>query len=216
MAEAWGCGGLFERWRKPEDVFETMQELSRGQPCDISGIAGYRMLEEKGGVQWPLRAGEEFVAGERRLFEDGRFYLEGGRARFCFEAPRALPEPTDDAFPFVLLTGRGSSSQWHTQTRTAKSPVLRKLYRSECTVEVHPKDAARLGLEPEEIVRVCSRRGDLEARALVRETVREGELFIAMHDAATNRLTYPAFDPYSRQPSYKYCSVRLERVSPSS
>ena len=212
VAEAWGCGDLFARWRSPEAVFETMRELSRGQPCDLSGIAGYGMLDDEGGVQWPLPEGEPLAASERRLFEDGHFPRENGRARFCFEAPRALPEPTDEAYPLLLLTGRGSSSQWHTQTRTSKSPVLRKLHRDECSVEIHPKDAARVGIEAEEWVRVRSRRGVLEARALVRETVREGELFIAMHDAATNRLTHPSFDPYSRQPSYKHCAVRLERM----
>ena len=56
----------------------------------------------------------------------------------------------------------------------------------------------------------------LEARAVVRETIREGEIFIAMHDVSTNRLTFPAFDSYSRQPSYKYCAVRIEGISSSS
>ena len=56
----------------------------------------------------------------------------------------------------------------------------------------------------------------LEARAVVRETIREGEIFIAMHDVSTNRLTFPAFDSYSRQPSYKYCAVRIEGISTSS
>ena len=212
VAEAWGCGELFARWQQPEDVFAAMQAISRGQPCDISGVAGYRMLEEAGGVQWPLREGEPIAAAERRLFEDGRFHRANGRAKFCFEAPRPLPERTDDDFPLLLITGRGSSSQWHTQTRTAKSAVLRKLYRGDCTVEVHPKDASRIGIDAEELVRVRSRRGVLEARAVIRETVREGEVFISIHDAATNRLTYPAFDPYSRQPSYKHCAVRLERI----
>jgi assimilatory nitrate reductase catalytic subunit len=211
VGEAWGCGRLFARWQQPEDVFATMQEITRGQPCDVSGIAGYRMLEETGGVQWPLREGEP-PETERRLFEDGRFYRAKARARFCFEAPHRVPEPTDEAFPLLLITGRGSSSQWHTQTRTSKSAVLRKLYRNECTVEIHPKDAARIGIATEERVRVRSRRGVIDARAVLRETVREGEVFISMHDASTNRLTYPAVDPYSRQPSYKHCAVRVERI----
>jgi len=57
---------------------------------------------------------------ERRLFEDGLFYHTDKKARFLFEAPRDMPEPPDEEYPFVLLTGRGSSSQWHTQTRTGK------------------------------------------------------------------------------------------------
>jgi assimilatory nitrate reductase catalytic subunit len=212
VAEAWGCGELFREWRTPEDVFRSIRALSAGRPCDLAGIEGYAMLDAEGGVQWPLPAGAPAPARERRLFEDGRFFHPDGRARFVFEAPRPVPEPADADYPFVLLTGRGSSSQWHTQTRTAKSPVLRKLHRAECGVEIHPKDAARLGIAPEEVVRVRSRRGALQAHALVRETVREGELFVAMHDAATNRLTHPSFDPTSRQPSYKHCAVRVERL----
>jgi assimilatory nitrate reductase catalytic subunit len=212
VAEAWGCGRLFERWRRPEDVFHAMRELSRGQPCDISGISGYGMLEASGGVQWPLRADEAPACAERRLFEDGRFPRANGRARFCFESPRPLPEPTDGEYPFVLLTGRGSSSQWHTETRTAKSAVLRKLHRGDCAVEMNPADAVRLGLEPEQRVRVRSRRGSLEARVSIRDTVREGELFLPMHDARTNQLTFPAFDPHSRQPSYKHCAVQISAL----
>ncbi len=213
VAAAWGCGEIFERWKTPEDVFEVMQALSRDQPCDITGIRGYRMLEDEDGIQWPFASDESNVVSERRLFEDGRFFRDSGRAKFFFEAPAALPEATDDEFPFVLLTGRGSSSQWHTQTRTAKSPVLRKLYRNECTVEIHPKDGEKIGVRSEDVVRIRSRRGSLEAAVLLRETIREGEVFVAMHDAATNRLTYPAFDPYSRQPSYKSCAVRIEALS---
>jgi len=218
VAEAWGCGELFSGWKTPEDVFGSMKALSRYQPCEFTGISGYSMLEEEGGIQWPLLTDDltepsstgSRVIRERRLFEDGKFYRKNGRARFCFEAPAALPEATDDEFPLALLTGRGSSSQWHTETRTAKSPVLRRLYRGECTVEIHPKDAERIGVSNEELVRVRSRRGLLEARAVLRETVRQGEIFIAMHHVETNQLTYPAFDPYSHQPSYKFCAVRVE------
>ncbi len=91
--------------------------------------------------------------------------------------------------------------------------MLRKLYREDPYVEVHPKDARRFGIEPESLVRVRSRRGAIEAHAVVRATVREGEVFIPMHYPLTNRLTYPAFDPYSRQPSYKHAAVRLEPVT---
>ncbi|MFP6655211.1 MAG: molybdopterin-dependent oxidoreductase [Myxococcota bacterium] len=223
VAAAWGCGELFSAWKSPEDVFGSMKALSRNQPCEFTGISGYRMIEEEGGIQWPLLAkdvsgqatGDSQVIRERRLFEDGRFYRQDGRAQFCFEAPTTLPEPVDDAYPFVLLTGRGSSSQWHTQTRTAKSPILRKLYRADCTVEIHPADAARLGVVAEDLVRIRSRRGSLEARALLRDSLREGEIFVSMHHAETNLLTHPSFDPYSRQPSYKFCAVLIEPISDS-
>src|SRR5256714_5338426 len=53
IAQYWGCGGLFSRWTSPEQVFQILKECSRGQPCDISGIRDYRMLDDCGGIQWP-------------------------------------------------------------------------------------------------------------------------------------------------------------------
>jgi assimilatory nitrate reductase catalytic subunit len=60
-------------------------------------------------------------------------------------------------------------------------------------------------------VTVRSARGTARARATPASTVRPGQLFLAMHDAEVNRLTYPAFDPHSRQPSYKHAAVRVEK-----
>jgi assimilatory nitrate reductase catalytic subunit len=111
-----------------------------------------------------------------------------------------------------LLTGRGSSSQWHTETRTSKSAVLRKLVPPVPYVEVHPDDATALGIGPTDWVRVSSRRGQIEVRALVTRTVPVGCVFIPMHFVQTNELTFPAFDPHSRQPAYKACAVALERI----
>jgi assimilatory nitrate reductase catalytic subunit len=212
IAEAWGCGEMFARWKTPEEAFALLKEVTRGQPCDITGISDYGMLEDRRGIQWPLPAGQDVAAqSERRLFEDGRFFHEDGRARFIYEAPRAVPEPTDARYPFALLTGRGSSSQWHTQTRTAKSALLRKLYPSQPYVEINPGDARTLGLEPNEWIVVESRRGAMRARAHPTYVVQPGHLFIPMHYVDTNLLTLAIFDPYSRQPAYKHCAVRVRR-----
>ncbi|MDQ4070293.1 MAG: nitrate reductase, partial [Actinomycetota bacterium] len=149
---------------------------------------------------------------QRRLFEDGRFFTANGRARFVWEEPRPVAEPTSEEYPFVLLTGRGSSSQWHTQTRTSKSAMLRALYPQEPYVEISPADAAALGVGPDEWVVVRSPRGEMEARAYVTPTVAAGQVFVPMHYAGTNRLTRPTFDPYSRQPSYKWSAVGVRRL----
>ena len=212
VADAWGCGDMFTRWKTPEEVFALLKEVSRGQPCEITGITDYGMLDDKRGIQWPLPAGADVAPrAERRLFEDGRFFHADGKARFIFEAPRAVPEPTDARFPFALLTGRGSSSQWHTQTRTAKSALLRKLYSEQPYVEINPTDARNLGLEPNEWIVVESRRGAMRARAHPTYVVQPGHLFIPMHYVDTNLLTLAIFDPYSRQPAYKHCAVRVRR-----
>src|SRR5688572_27072391 len=187
-----------------------MAACSLGQPCDISGIAGYDMLEVKRGIQWPLPTGQDVERrAERRLFGDGQFFTPDGKARLVFENPRPMPEKPNTEFPFVLLTGRGTSAQWHTQTRTAKSDVLRKLYSEEPYVEIHPDDASALGISSDDWVAVESRRGRMRARAFITQIVSPGQVFIPMHYPETNQLTYPSVDPYSRQPSYKASAVRL-------
>jgi assimilatory nitrate reductase catalytic subunit len=184
-------------------------------PCDITGVRDYAMIEALGGVQWPLPEGAQVAAGaERRLFEDGRFHTPDERARLIVDEPRAMPEKLRPEYPFLLLTGRGSSSQWHTETRTAKSDVLRKLAPSTPYAEINPEDAARLGIRPTDWVRVASQRGQIEVRAFVTHVVPPGQVFVPMHSALTNRLTFAAFDPHSRQPAYKACAVSVQRIAP--
>ncbi len=238
VAHYWGCGPMFKDWTSPEAVFQILKQLSKDQPCDITGIRDYRMLDECGGIQWPLRLEEVEklkssiveegsvkpappfnsstlqpfnLSPERRLFEDGRFYHPDGKAKFIFEAPRTAPEITDSEYPLLLMTGRGTSAQWHTQTRTGKSAVLRQLYPKNIYIEINPVDAGRLGICAQEKVSVRSRRATILAAAFITATVQPGHVFIPMHYAETNLLTFHAFDPYSRQPSYKACAVAVTR-----
>lgn len=210
IAHYWGCGDMFAKWTDPEATFKILREVTRGQPCDITGIEDYDMIDESGGIQWPLPEGTALQENQRRLFADGKFYHPDEKAIFLFEKPRELSEPTNDEYPFILLSGRGTSSQWHTQTRTGKSDVLRKLYPAELYIEINPSDAERLGIEPNQKIKVKSRRGSIEAIAFVTQNVRSGHIFIPMHYAKSNQLTHDVFDPYSRQPSYKFCAVAVE------
>jgi anaerobic selenocysteine-containing dehydrogenase len=233
VAHYWGCGEMFREWTSAEAVFQILKRLSAGQPCDITGIADYRHLDEAGGIQWPLAETRNAECGmrndasdaaasnsefrvpsselkERRLFANGRFFTLDGRAKFIFDPPRPVAEPTDDEYPFVLLTGRGTSAQWHTNTRTGKSAVLRTLYPANAYAEIHPADATRLGIMANSTVTISSRRGRIECAAFLTPTVQPGQVFIPMHYGVTNELTRAEFDPHSRQPSYKHCAVRLE------
>jgi assimilatory nitrate reductase catalytic subunit len=240
VAHYWGCGDMFKEWESPERVFEILKRCSAGQPCDITGIAGYHHIEAAGGIQWPFpastaarREARPCVAHsardrtqpavnsstdrlsnasgpqEHRLFTDGRFYHPDGRARFLFEDPRPIPERTNDRYPFLLLTGRGSSAQWHTQTRTRQSAILRKLHPRQLFVEINPGDAGELGITTNEPVIVESQRGRIRAIAIVTPTVQRRHMFLPMHEGTVNRLTLGDFDPYSHQPAYKACAVRL-------
>ena len=241
VAHYWGCANMFEQWREPEDVFRTLRECSRGQPCDITGIRDYRMIDACGGIQWPFPQQErhrvargggdeqghvthtsslppsfdyEMCEPERRLFQDGRFYHPDGRAKFLFDQPSEMPEPPNQRYPYLLLTGRGTAAQWHTQTRTGKSAVLRTLAPPQPYVEINPQDARRERIRPNQWVIVESQRGRARAKAFLTHSVPTGQLFMAMHYGVTNQLTHAHFDPHSRQPSYKDCAVRLRAVEP--
>jgi len=209
VAHHWGCEEMFADWQQPEDVFHTLKELSRGQPCDITGIDDYQMLDDRGGIQWPYPEGCEENDSQRRLFEDGQFYHPDGRARLLFEDSRPMPEPPSSQYPYLLLTGRGTASQWHTQTRTGKSQVLRSLVPQAAYVEINSQDARREGIRHSTWVTVESQRGSVNVKAFVTPTVQSGQVFMPMHYALTNQLTHAHFDPYSRQPSYKDCAVRI-------
>ncbi len=210
IAHYWGCGPQFSRWSSPEAVFELLKEASRNQPCDFSGIETYAHLDRCGGIQWPYRSHDTLDNNERRLFVDGKFFTPNQHARFLFAEPVSPPETPDLEFPLWLLSGRGTSSQWHTQSRTAKSNVLRKLYPEHLYVEVNPVDAKKLGIDSGLRVMVSTRRGSLTATAFVTSTVSPGSIFLPMHYPEVNRLTIAVFDLHSRQPSYKACAARLE------
>ena len=123
-----------------------------------------------------------------------------------------MPEAPDADFPFLLLTGRGSSAQWHTLTRTGKSDVLAKLGPRENYLELHPADARRLHIRSGQRLVVTSRRGTVEVAAQITASIQPGQVFMPMHFAETNQLTLGVFDPYSRQPSYKACAVNIVRA----
>jgi anaerobic selenocysteine-containing dehydrogenase len=217
VAERWGCGDLFSDWTDPQAVFQIMKTLSAGRPCDFTGIQDFAHLDATGGMQWPYpedlksQISNLKSSAERRLFADGTFHHPDGKARFIFDAPAPLPEPTDAEYPFTLLTGRGTSAQWHTQTRTGKSDVLRRLYPQNAYAEINESDAARLGISADERISLSSRRGSITVTAHLCQTVRPGQVFVPMHYAEANRLTHSAFDPHSRQPNYKACAIQISK-----
>ncbi len=214
IANAWGCGEMFAKWTNPEAAFKLLRDLTRDRPCDITGIDGYETIDQLGGIQWPFPSrsvGVSPTSSESRLFEDGIYYTPNNKARFLFSPPAEMPEPVDFNFPFLLLTGRGTSSQWHTQTRTAKSDILKKLYPENVYLEIHPADAHQLRLKEGDPVTVRSRRGEITVAVYLAPTVQRGQIFIPMHYPEVNHLTHSAFDPYSRQPNYKACAVAVVR-----
>ncbi|HZP27832.1 MAG TPA: nitrate reductase [Acidimicrobiia bacterium] len=216
LARAWGChDDLFAGWTSPRDAYEEWRRVSAGRPCDASGISWER-IDRTGGVQWPCPAGDGVPpAGTPRLYTDGVFHHPGGKARVFPVEPVALRDPPRPGFPFLLNTGR-TVEHWHTRTKTGRIAILESL-APDAWVEMHPDDAAGLGLRAGDWVTVESARGRIERiRLRVTAVVRRGEVFVPFHweDRCANRLTDDEFDPVSREPNYKQCAVQVRAAGP--
>jgi formate dehydrogenase major subunit/formate dehydrogenase alpha subunit len=121
--------------------------------------------------------------------------------------PAELP---DDEYPMLLSTGR-VLYHWHGGEMTRRARGLMEVY-SQPLIEVHPDDAARIGLNGNRRVRVTSRRGTIEAEAWVTERVTPGMVYANFHfpEASANELTIAALDPVAKIPEYKVCAVKVE------
>ncbi len=203
---------IFPGWTKPADAFEEWKRVSAGRLCDYSGIT-YKALEQHGGVQWPFPAGATNAGETRRLYSEGGFRTDDGRARLISVQWEPFPEQPSDEFPFVLNTGR-TVEHWHTRTKTGKVPILERLSPN-AWVEMNPRDARGLRLKPQDRVDVISRRGRVRGIELrITETVAPGQLFVPFHyaEANANEVTQSAFDPFSREPNYKQSAARVEKA----
>jgi anaerobic selenocysteine-containing dehydrogenase len=215
LARRWGCADeLFAGWTGPQHAFDEWRRVSDGRPCDYSGITWDR-IDAAGGVQWPCPANDPDVplAGTPRLYTDLRFSRPGGKAQVLPVEPEPIRDAPRREYPFLLNTGR-TVEHWHTRTKTGRIAILESL-SPEAWVEVHPADAAALGVRGGDWVRVTSSRGSVDRiRARVTAIGRPGEVFIPFHwdERCVNRLTDDQFDPISREPNYKQCAVRVEPV----
>ncbi len=219
VASAMGFAGSFG-YRSPHEIFDEHARLScagnRGERLfDIGGLAGLTRAEydELEPVQWPVarRGG----GGASRLFEEGRFPRAGGKARFVPTPPRAPAHSVEADFPLALNTGR-IRDQWHTMTRTGRSPRLVE-HLSEPYVDLHGQDALLAGVRTGELARVATRWGSLIARVRASGEIARGHAFVPIHWSAENSsearagaLVSPAVDPLSGQPELKHTPARIE------
>jgi assimilatory nitrate reductase catalytic subunit len=213
VAAALKCSAeLFPGWTKPGHAFEEWKRVSAGRLCDYSGMT-YELIEAVGGIQWPYPEGSTGPAEVRRLYSDGRFQTDDGKARLIPVAWEPFPEQPTPNFPLVLNTGR-TVEHWHTRTKTGRVPILERMSPS-AWVEMNPRDARALRFKWSDRVDVVSPRGRVRRLELrITETVAPGQVFVPFHWAAfnANQVTQSAFDPISREPNYKQCAVRVERT----
>ena len=215
IAERLGCREeLFPEWRGPSDAFAEWRRVSAGRLCDYSGMT-YEQLEKSGGIQWPYPQGTNSNdSPPRRLYSDGRFETEDGRARLWPTRWEPFPEQPTSDFPLILNTGR-TVEHWHTRTKTGAISILQRM-SPRAWLEMNPQDATRLNLQAHDRVDVISARGRVSRVELrITEIVAPGQVFLPFHFAETNanQITQSAFDPISREPNYKQCAVRVERSS---
>ena len=213
FARELGCREeLFPLWQSPADAFEEWRRVSSGRLCDYSGMT-YELIENSAGIQWPYPAGStEDPEATRRLYADGLFETEDQRARLIPTHWSPFPEQPSLEFPFVLNTGR-TVEHWHTRTKTGAISILQQL-SPRAWLEMNPSDATRLNLKPHDRVDVVSARGRVSRVELrVTEIIAAGQVFLPFHFAETNvnQITQSAFDPISREPNFKQCSVRVEK-----
>jgi formate dehydrogenase alpha subunit len=197
---------IAERMGKPmsyPSVAAIQDEIASLTP--IYGGITYDRLEREG-LQWPCptrdHPGTPILHRQRFTRGKGKFHAVE------FIPARELP---DAEYPLLLSTGR-LLQHFHTGSMSRRSAVLDEII-PHGAIEIHPQDAAKLGVSDGEYVTVESRRGQIEIAAHVTERVSPGTLFLAFHfsEAPANRLTIAALDPVARIPEFKVCAVRVKK-----
>jgi predicted molibdopterin-dependent oxidoreductase YjgC len=187
---------------------EIWGEMARLTPS-MAGIS-YPRLDTEGGIQWPCPSPDHL--GTRFLYAQD--FPRGPRAKFvAFDQGPQAEELPSGRFPLILITGR-VLYHWHGGTITRRAEGL--LARSpELEVAIAAQDGERYSVADGEWIRLRSRRGELEGRAVYTERMRSGEVFVPfvkLQDHAANFLTNSAFDPTSKIPEYKVSAVRMEKI----
>ncbi|MFJ2828376.1 molybdopterin-dependent oxidoreductase [Streptomyces sp. NPDC087263] len=204
-----------------EEVFEEIKRAWNPKTgYDLRGVTYERLRSTP--VQWPAASADGPDRNPiRYVDEDGAgpvFPTASGRAMFYARPHIPAAEMPDDDYPYVLNTGR-LQHQWHTLTKTGKVAKLNRLNPGPF-VELHPGDAAVLGIADGDSVEVASRRGRAVLPAVVTDRVRLGCCFAPFHwndlfgeYLSVNAVTSDAVDPLSFQPEFKVCAVSLTKVA---
>jgi nitrate reductase NapA len=210
-------------FKSPAEAWDEILTLSKGTAYDFTGMTRQR-LKESHGLLWPMPAAahpgtkRRYVRGEDPLVPADApqriaFYGRPDRKAVVWLRPQKPAEEVVDAeYPFWYTTGRGIE-HWHTGTMTRNCKELRQA-NYESLAEIHPQDAAKLGIRDGDAVRLASRRATETFRARLTDSTRQGLVYVHMHDPdhMCNRLTIDAVDPVSRQPEFKICAVKMEKA----
>jgi formate dehydrogenase major subunit len=201
MGEAWNY----------KHVSEVFEEMARLMPA-LDNITWDR-VECEDAVTYPTAAPDQ--PGRDVVFDKG-FPRPNGMAKLV-TAKLTPPNETPDAdYPFILTTGR-QLEHWHTGSMTRRATVLDNIEPS-ASAAVSRGTLTSLGLKPGGMLRVTTRRGEVELPAKQDDAIPDGVVFIpfAYVEAAANLLTNPALDPFGKIPEFKFCAARVEAAVPRS
>ncbi|MCL4161818.1 UNVERIFIED_CONTAM: hypothetical protein GTU68_041198, partial [Idotea baltica] len=213
FAAKMGWGNHFN-YKNSSEVYDEYAKSTIGTNIDCSGI-NYELLK-KGTVQWPYHADKTFETDNKRLFADKLFYTPNKKAQILAVGGENPSEKTTEERPFVLLTGR-VRDQWHTRTKTGKVNKLNS-HIDNPYLELNPIDAEKHKVSHESIVVISNKRGQVQVKAKLSDTIREGTCFLPMHwgkianstFGRANNLTSPLVDPISKEPDFKYAAVSVK------
>ena len=196
--------GKFSGWDY-KDTAEIMDEIAALTPI-YTGVSHQRLLNGET-LQWPVRDNRHTGTP---ILHVGQFSRGKGQFNPIEHIPPA--EVPDKKYPMILSTGR-VLYHWHGGQMTRRSKGLLEIY-PEALIEVNEVDAQKMGLNGDKRVRVTSRRGTIEAEAMITDRVPPGMVYANFHfpEASANELTIAALDPVAKIPEYKVCAVKVEAV----
>jgi formate dehydrogenase major subunit len=198
MANRLGCNWDYKH------VSEVFDEMRHTMPS-IAGITWER-LEREDAVTYPcLKEGDP---GDPVVFME-EFPRENGRARFVPADIIPAAERPDAEYPMVLITGR-QLEHWHTGSMTRRATVLDSIEPDPIAL-IHPLDLIAMGGTPGDLITLESRRGQVTLYARADDSSPRGAVFVPFcyYEAAINRLTNAALDPFGKIPEFKYCAIRI-------
>jgi formate dehydrogenase major subunit len=201
MGLHWDYQGEFD------GVAQVYDEMRRAMHTAISGITWER-LQRESSVTYPCLTeddpGAPTVFLKKFATDDGLVHLVPADIIPANERP-------DDAFPFVLITGR-QLEHWHTGSMTRRASVLDAI-EPMATASMCGEDLAKMGLDTGDVITVQSRRGQVAIHVRRDDGTPRGAVFIpfAYYEAAANLMTNAALDPFGKIPEFKYCAVAIEK-----
>ncbi|HEY52937.1 MAG TPA: molybdopterin-dependent oxidoreductase [Caldilineae bacterium] len=186
-------------------IIDVEEEINALTPI-YAGVTWERM-EAGEALHWPVLGPDHPGTPILHVSKFSR-----GLGRFAAVDHVPPDELPDDDYPLMLTTGR-VIYHWHAGEMTHRAAGLEAMY-PEALVEIHPRDAARAGIDADGMMKVASRRGEIIAKAQITDRVEPGLIFTTFHfaESAANFLTNPALDPVAKIPEYKVCAVKVEKA----